>query len=252
MNNIEVNHPTIVPREEWIAARQRLLVQEKESTRLHDEVSRQRRELPWVKVEKSYLFDGPDGKVTLADLFEGRSQLLVYHFMFGPGWGEGCGGCSFLCDHVDAARQHFEHHDNSFAAVSRAPWAEIVPFKKRMGWQFTWVSSSGSDFNYDFQATATPEESAKKEMFYNFKMTRIEGEEQPGGSVFYKDEHGEIFHTYSFYERGGEELLGAYHFIDLTPKAVWRPARFPGSDITTDMIEAASKSQSPFCALARP
>jgi predicted dithiol-disulfide oxidoreductase (DUF899 family) len=218
MNHIEIEHPKIVPQEEWIAARRRLLVKEKESTREHDEVSRQRRELPWVKVDKSYLFEGPDGKVTLADLFEGRSQLIVYHFMFGPGWEEGCGGCSFLCDHVDGARQHFEHHDISFAAVSRAPWAEIAPFKKRMGWLFTWVSSFGSDFNYDFQATATPEELAKREMFYNFKMTNIEGEEQPGGSVFYKDDRGEIFHTYSFYQRGGEELLGTYRFIDLTPK----------------------------------
>jgi predicted dithiol-disulfide oxidoreductase (DUF899 family) len=218
MNNIEFEPPAIVSQKEWIAARRQLLEKEKESTRLHDEVSRQRQALPCVKIEKSYLFEGPDGKVSLADLFDGRSQLIVYHFMFGPEWKEGCDGCSFLCDHVDAARQHFEHHDLSFATVSRAPWTEIAPFKKRMGWQFTWVSSFGGDFNYDFQATATPEELAKKKMFYNFRMTDIEGAEQPGGSVFYQDRQGEIFHTYSFYERGGEELLGAYHFIDLTPK----------------------------------
>jgi predicted dithiol-disulfide oxidoreductase (DUF899 family) len=171
-----------------------------------------------VKVEKAYSFEGPEGKVALADLFESRSQLILYHFMFGPGWEEGCTGYSFLCDHVDSARQHFEHHDISFAAVSRAPWAEIAPFKKRMGWNFPWVSSFGSDFNYDFQATATPDELAKGEMFYNFKMTNIGGAEQPGGSVFHRNDRGEIFYTYSFYERGGEELLGTYRFIDLTPK----------------------------------
>jgi predicted dithiol-disulfide oxidoreductase (DUF899 family) len=218
MNNIEFVPPAIVSPKEWIAARRRLLEKEKESTRLHDQITRQRRELPCLKVEKAYLFDGPEGKVSLADLFQGRSQLIVYHFMFGPGWEEGSGGCSFLCDHVDGARQHFEHHDISFAAVSRAPWSEIAPFKKRMGWHFNWVSSFDSDFNYDFQATATPEEMAKGEMFYNFQMAKIGGDEQPGGSVFYKDETGQIFHTYSFYERGGEELLGTYRFIDMTPK----------------------------------
>ncbi len=218
MKTIDLDQPKIVSPSEWLSARQRLLAKEKELTHARDEVSRLRRKLPWVEVEKTYIFDGPNGTVSLADLFERRSQLIVYHFMYGPEWEEGCPGCSFLCDHVDAARQHFEHHDISFAAVSRAPWAKIAPFKQRMGWKFNWVSSFGTDFNYDFHATATHDELAAGKMFYNFEMTEIGGEEQPGGSVFYKDEAGDIFHTYSFYARGGEELLGAYKFIDLSPK----------------------------------
>jgi predicted dithiol-disulfide oxidoreductase (DUF899 family) len=218
MNTIALDQPKIVSPSEWLTARQQLLAKEKELTHARDEVNRLRRKMPWVEVEKTYIFDGPNGKVSLADLFEKRSQLIVYHFMFGPDWEEGCDGCSFLCDHVDGARQHFEHHDISFAAVSRAPWAKIAPFKQRMGWNFNWVSSFGSDFNYDFHATATRDELAAGEMLYNFEMTKVGGEEQPGGSVFYKDEAGDIFHTYSFYARGGEELLGAYMFIDLTPK----------------------------------
>jgi len=218
MNTIDLDQPTIVPPSEWLAARRELLAKEKELTRARDEISRLRRKLPWVEVTKHYVFEGPNGKVSLSGLFERRSQLMIYHFMFGPEWDEGCQGCSFLCDHVDAARQHFEHHDLSFAAVSRAPWEKIAPFKERMGWKFNWVSSFGADFNYDYQATATPEEMANGRMLYNFEMTRIDSEEQPGGSVFYKDPAGDIFHTYSFYARGGEELLGAYHFIDMTPK----------------------------------
>lgn len=218
MNNIDLEKPKIVFQSDWRDARRKLLVKEKELTRARDALSQQRRELPWVKVEKNYVFEGPKGKVTLLDLFENRSQLIVYHFMLGPGWEEGCPGCSFVSDHVDAARQHFEHNDVSFAAVSRAPWAEIAPFKKRMGWTFTWVSSFGTDFNYDFQATATAEEFANKKMFYNFEPTEIGGEEQPGCSVFYKNAAGEIFHTYSSYTRGLEEFLTTYRFIDITPK----------------------------------
>ena len=218
MSNFDLDRPKIIPQAEWLTARKELLAREKELTHARDEVNRLRRRLPWVEVTKQYVFEGPNGKATLRDLFENRSQLMIYHFMFGPGWDEGCVGCSFLADHVDAARQHFEHHDLSFAAVSRAPWEEIVPFKERMGWRFNWVSSFGTDFNYDFQATARPEEMDNHRMFYNFAMTKIDGEEQPGGSVFYKDPAGDIFHTYSFYARGGEELLGAYKFIDMTPK----------------------------------
>jgi predicted dithiol-disulfide oxidoreductase (DUF899 family) len=218
MNTIDLDQPKIVSQSEWVTARKELLAKEKELSRAGDEISRLRRKLPWVEVEKSYVFDGPKGKVSLADLFEDRSQLMIYHFMFGPKWEEGCPGCSFLCDHVDAARQHFEHNDLSFAVVSRAPWDKLAPFQKRMGWGFTWVSSFGSDFNYDFQATATAEELAAGKMFYNFTETEIGGEEQPGGSVFYKDEAGDIFHTYSFYARGGDVLLGANHFLDMTPK----------------------------------
>lgn len=209
-------HP-VVSREQWLAARRKLLAQEKELTRQRDALCATRRELPWVKVEKNYVFEGPDGPVTLADLFDGRSQLIVYHFMFGPGWKEGCPGCSFLCDHVDAARQHFEHRDVAFAAVSRAPLAEFAPFKKRMGWKFRWVSSAASDFNFDYHVSYTPEEIASGKVNYNFGTIEPWGEEAHGTSVFYKDDAGEIFHTYSCHARGCEEALGTFMFMDLTP-----------------------------------
>jgi predicted dithiol-disulfide oxidoreductase (DUF899 family) len=207
----------VVTREEWLAARKALLKREKDYYRERDRIAAQRRELPWVKIGKDYIFEGPDGKVSLADLFRGRSQLIVYHFMFGPGWEEGCGGCSFLCDHVDSARQHFEHRDVAFAAVSRAPLAEFAHFKKRMGWKFPWVSSNGSDFNYDFGVSFTEEQVAQGQAFYNFAPETDTGESH-GMSVFYKNEKGEIFHTYSCYARGGEEVLGTFMFMDLTPK----------------------------------
>ena len=159
-------HP-VVSREQWLAARKELLKQEKELYRTRDRLLARRRELPWVKVQKDYTFQGPDGAVTLADLFRGRSQLIVYHFMFGPGWQEGCDGCSFICDHVDSARRHFEHRDLAFAAVSRAPLAEFLPFKKRMGWEFPWVSSAESDFNYDYHVSFTPAEKATGKVDYN-------------------------------------------------------------------------------------
>ena len=207
----------VVTREEWLAARTALLKKEKEHYRERDRIAAQRRELPWVKIDKDYVFEGPGGKVGLADLFRGRSQLIIYHFMFGPGWEEGCGGCSFLCDHVDSARQHFEHRDIAFAAVSRAPLAEFAPFKKRMGWKFPWVSSNGSDFNYDFGVSFTEEQVAKGQAFYNFAPETDTGESH-GISVFYKNEKGEVFHTYSCYARGGEEVLTTFMFMDLTPK----------------------------------
>ncbi len=211
------NHK-IVAQKEWIDASAKLLAQEKELTHHRDEVSRMRRELPWVRVEKSYEFDGPDGKETLADLFGGRSQLITYHFMFAPGWGEGCSGCSFVCDHADAANLHLAHHDVTLLAVSRAPLAEFLPFKKRMGWDFKWVSSAGTDFNYDFGVSYKREDLDRDKVLHNFTVQKLNGEEQPGLSVFYKDDKGNIFHTYSSYERGLDLLVGTYNYLDLTPK----------------------------------
>ncbi len=208
----------IVSRDEWLEARKQLLLKEKELTHLQDEVSKQRRELPWVKVEKEYVFDTPEGKKTLSQLFNGRSQLIVYHFMLGPGKKAGCVGCSFLADHVDGANLHLAHHDVTFVAISRAPLPEIEAYQKRMGWRFNWVSSGGSDFNYDYQASFTKDDLAKGKVYYNFQMTNAEGEDLPGISVFFKDEAGTVFHTYSAYGRGDERGLGAYMYLDLTPK----------------------------------
>ncbi len=213
-----MNEPRVVSRDEWLAARKQHLIKEKELTRLRDQLSAERRNLPWVTLEKSYVFDGPNGKETLADLFDGRSQLIVQHFMFGPGWKEGCVGCSFGADHVDGARMHFEHRDVSFVAISRAPLPEIEAFKKRMGWRFKWVSSFASDFNYDYHVSFTPEEMAKGKVFYNFEMCDAQSEEMSGISVFYKDADGNLFHSYSTYARGDELLSTAYMYLDLVPK----------------------------------
>jgi predicted dithiol-disulfide oxidoreductase (DUF899 family) len=202
----------IVSHDEWIAARKEYLAKEKEFSRVRDELSRQRRELPWEKVEKEYVFDGPKGKETLGDLFGGRSQLVVYHFMLGPGWKEGCPSCSFLADHFDGSTIHLANRDVTLVVVSRAPLAEIEAFKKRMGWRFKWVSSFGSDFNADYQV------SGKGKDYYNYALTEFPSEERPGTSVFYKDEAGHIFHTYSTYARGLDTLIGAYNFLDLVPK----------------------------------
>ena len=203
---------------EWLAARKQLLAKEKEFTRLRDELSRQRRELPWEKVEKQYVFDGPNGKQTLADLFGKRSQLVIYHFMFGPGWTEGCRSCSYLADHFDGATVHLAHRDVTLAAVSRAPIAEIEAFKKRMGWRFPWVSSFGTDFNYDHQVSFTPEQLATGEVYYNYAKQTFPVEEAPGLSAFAKDETGQVFHTYSSYARGLDILVGTYNFLDMAPK----------------------------------
>jgi predicted dithiol-disulfide oxidoreductase (DUF899 family) len=209
----------VVSHADWLEARIALLVREKEFTRLRDEMSRERRELPWEKVEKQYTFQGPKGKESLADLFDGRSQLIVYHFMFGPGWKEGCPSCSFLADHFNPATVHLAQRDVTFLAISRATLPEIETFKRRMGWSFKWVSSFGSDFNYDYQASFTKEQIASGSTFYNFEMgTHFPGEERPGASVFYKNEAGEIFHTYSTYARGLDIFIGAYNFLDMTPK----------------------------------
>jgi predicted dithiol-disulfide oxidoreductase (DUF899 family) len=203
---------------EWEAARKELLIKEKQLTRQRDEVDRQRRELPWVKVEKEYVFEGPDGPETLADLFAGRSQLIVQHFMFGPGWKEGCVGCSFKADHVDAALQHIERHDVKFVAISRAPLAEIAAFQQRMGWRFKWVSSHSNDFNYDYHVSYTNNEIAAGKVYYNYALSDFVCEELSGNSVFYKDAAGNVFHTYSTHGRGDEMLVGAYMYLDLTPK----------------------------------
>lgn len=220
MATSKMANPKVVSRDEWLAARRELLTQEKQLTRQHDAVCALRRELPWVKVEKNYVFDGPNGKETLADLFQGRSQLIIKHFMFGPGWKEGCVGCSFGSDHVGGALVHLEHHDVSFVAVSRAPITEIEPFRKRMGWQFRWVSSFANDFNYDYHVSLTPEELAQETVFYNFETRelRFKCEEMSGLSVFYKDSAGDIFHTYSCHARGDEGGLTTYFYLDLTPK----------------------------------
>ena len=208
----------VVSQEEWLAARKRLLSKEKEFTRLRDQLAAERRALPWVKVEKDYVFDGPDGQETLADLFDGRSQLLVYHFMFGPGWEQGCPSCSFLSDHIDGANWHLPQRDVTLVAVSRAPLAQIEAFKKRMGWRFKWVSSYGNDFNRDFHVSFTPEEMAQGKVYYNYAMTEFDSEEAPGISAFYQDPGGAIFHTYSAYARGLDMLIGAYNYLDLAPK----------------------------------
>lgn len=213
------NHP-VVSSAEWLAARRELLNEEKEVTRRIDRLSERRRALPWVQVEKEYAFDTPDGKQSLADLFDGRSQLIIYHFMFGPGWDEGCSGCSFLSDHFDGVNQHLPHHDVTLLAVSRAPLAELLPFKKRMGWKFKWVSSNGSDFNYDFHASSTKEDLASGKILYNFEEidSGDAGEEHHGISVFYRNGEGEIFQTYSCFARGVDILCDTHNFLDLTPK----------------------------------
>ncbi|MBV9750204.1 MAG: DUF899 domain-containing protein [Acetobacteraceae bacterium] len=208
----------VVSREDWTAARRALLAEEKAWTRERDRLSAMRRALPWVKVEKTYTFDSAAGPVTLADLFDGRSQLVVYHFMFGPEWDEGCTGCSLLCDHVDGARQHFEHNDVSFVAVSRGPLGQLGAYQKRMGWTFRWVSSAGSDFNFDF-GVSFPPGSRESGVIYNFEGRPDPGiDELPGISVFFKDGDGVIYHTYSSYGRGGEIHLGVYSWLDIVPK----------------------------------
>ncbi len=212
-----VNHP-VVSQEEWTAARMQLLEQEKNLTRARDTLSEQRRALPWVRVDKPYVFDSVDGKKTLGELFAGRSQLLVYHFMWPREYGEGCVGCSFLADHLDGANLHLSNHDVTMVVASRAPLADLQRFEKRMDWQVPWVSSAGSDFNFDYHVSFTPEQLASGEVYYNYRKVPASIEELSGISVFYKDDAGNIFHTYSSYGRGNEEVLGAYMYLDLTPK----------------------------------
>ena len=211
------DHHRTVSRDEWIAERKVLLGREKELTRLRDQIARERRALPWIRIEKPYLFDAPEGRRTLADLFDGRSQLIVQHFMFAPGWEQGCPSCSFMADHSDGMNVHLAQRDVTLVAVSRAPLPDIERFRRRMGWQFDWVSSNGSDFNYDFGVSFTPEETARGEIPYNYGTWPYAFEEWPGVSVFFKDASGHVFHTYSTYGRGVEVMMGTYSLLDLTP-----------------------------------
>ncbi len=212
-----MNHAVVSPAE-WLKARKALLAREKALTHQRDELNKARLALPCVKVEKNYVFDAPEGKATLADLFDGRSQLIVQHFMWRADQGQGCVGCSFEADHVDGALPHLEHHDVSYVRISRAPLADIEGFRRRMGWRAKWVSSWESDFNYDFHVSFTKEELAKGEVYYNYRMTEASIEELPGLSAFYKDDDGTIFHTYSSYGRGNEEVIGTYMYLDIAPK----------------------------------
>ncbi len=210
------NHP-VVSRDEWLVARKELLVKEKQLTRLHDEVARQRRELPWVKVEKDYVFDSLDGPVSLAKLFGKNSQLIVHHFMFSPQWEEGCVGCSFHADHVDGALVHLENHDVSFVRVSRAPLDKIQAFNKRMGWKPRWVSSFGNRFNFDFQVSFDDDALARGDAIYNYREHKGPMTDLPGVSVFTRNEKGEIFHTYSTFGRGDEAAVSTFVYLDMTP-----------------------------------
>ncbi|QNK66569.1 DUF899 domain-containing protein [Variovorax sp. PAMC26660] len=213
------NHP-VVSKDRWLAQRKALLAREKELTHLRDQIARERRALPWTRVEKNYSFDTPEGRRSLAELFEGRRQLLVQHFMLGPEWEQGCPSCSFMSDHIEGMNVHLAHRDITLRVVSRAPLAEIERFRQRMGWQFKWVSAHDSDFNYDFGVSFKPQEWAegKGEVLYNYSVRPFPAQEAPGISVFYKDDAGEVFHTYSTYERGVEVMMGTYSLIDLTPK----------------------------------
>ena len=222
MPKIKTIHGTenrkVVSHKEWLVARKKLLAKEKKFSKLRDELNLQRRKLPWVKIEKEYVFEGPEGKVTFGELFDGKSQLIIYHFMFGPGWKDGCPHCSFWADHYDSVDIHIGQRDTAFAVVSRAPWKEIAPFKKRMGWKFTWVSSSKNDFNFDFNVSFTPEQIKEQTAIYNFAPLDMDIDEREGVSAFYKEKNGEIYRTYSSYARGIDLMNTTYNFIDLTAK----------------------------------
>ena len=214
----EVEKHRVVSHKAWIEARRKFLAKEKKFTRLRDELSRQRRALPWEKVDEQYVFDGPEGRETLPELFDGRSQLIVYHFMFAPDWDEGCKHCSFWADNFNSLGIHLNHRDVSFVAVSRAPLAKLEAFRKRMGWSFKWVSSGQNDFNYDYQASFTPQEVESGAAFFNYSKSDVGVTDREGVSVFYKDPSGAVFHTYSSYARGIDMLNTAYHYLDLVPK----------------------------------
>ncbi len=207
----------VVTHEEWIKARTSFLAKEKEFTKLRDALGRERRELPWERVENNYVFDGPNGKESLSDLFDGRSQLIVYHFMYGPDWDEGCKTCSFLADHFNQAIVHLNHRDVSMVAVSKAPLPVLEEFKKRMGWTFKWASSFYNDFNRDYHVSFTQEEIDSGGAYYNYRPGGFPSTEAPGASVFYKDTNGDIFHTYSVYQRGLDMFITAYHYLDIVP-----------------------------------
>jgi predicted dithiol-disulfide oxidoreductase (DUF899 family) len=211
------NHP-VVAHEAWVEARKRFLAKEKQFTRLRDELSAERRDLPWERVEKDYIFEGPDGRETLADLFAGRSQLVVYHFMLGTDWNEGCKSCSFWADNFNGVDVHLAHRNVTLLAISLAPLEKINAFKRRMGWDFKWVSSANSDFNRDYRVSFGPEDLATGEVEYNYTQRKSSLTELPGISVFYRASDGTVYHTYSTYARGLDMLNGAYHYLDLVPK----------------------------------
>jgi predicted dithiol-disulfide oxidoreductase (DUF899 family) len=220
----------VVSHSEWLEAHRAHLAREKAFLRERDALAAARRALPWVKVEKSYRFQTPDGPRSLGDLFAGRGQLIVYHFMMAPGDDHRCIGCSLLCDHIDGANIHLKHHDLSLVVVSRAPLSEIVPFKQRMGWRFDWVSSNDSDFNFDYQVSFSDAQIAAGSATYNFKPVTGGSRDLPGLSIFTKDDSGSIFHTFQVRARGGDPLIGAYHYLDLTPKGRNEPVRGNMSD----------------------
>ncbi|MGH7304065.1 MAG: DUF899 domain-containing protein [Candidatus Rokuibacteriota bacterium] len=254
-----MNNPKVVSPAEWLEPRRALLEKEKELTRFRDQLAAERRALPWVRVEKQYVFDAPQGKVTLADLFEGRSQLFVKHFMMGPGQVGQCVGCSLEVDHLEGALVHLQNHDVAYAVVARAPIAEIESVRKRMGWRFRWVSSYHSEFNYDFHVSFTPKQIATGRAFYNYEYGDPGLEDLSGDSVFFKDDAGQIFHTYSTYGRGGEEFLGVYRYLDATPKgrgedgpyntlADWvRPKNMYGRG---GLVEGSGRYHQPSCGCA--
>ena len=218
MKNKIIENPTIVSPDKWLAARRELLRKEKEYTKLGDQLAARRRELPWVKITKAYTFESPDGRVTLADLFEGRSQLMIQHFMLGPGWEQGCKSCSFMMDHFNPTVPHLNARDVSFAAISHAPLAEILPFKTRMGWAVNWVSAHATDFNQDFNVSFTEKEIERGQVDYNYTKMDFPQTEAPGISVFAKDAAGSVYHTYSTYGRGVEVVMTTYDLLDLVPK----------------------------------
>jgi predicted dithiol-disulfide oxidoreductase (DUF899 family) len=208
----------VVSHQEWVAARKALLVKEKEFTKLRDQLSEQRRELPWARVEKNYLFEGPEGRESLAQLFDGRSQLVVYHFMFAPDWKAGCPHCSFWADNFDGIIVHLKQRDTTMVAISRAPHAKLAAYQKRMGWHFKWLSSGETDFNFDYQASFTDQAVAEKNAIYNFTRQDAGETDREGMSVFFKDANGSVFHTYSTYARGIDIINTAYNILDMTPK----------------------------------
>jgi predicted dithiol-disulfide oxidoreductase (DUF899 family) len=217
LTELELDREVVAPAE-WLIARKDLLNREKEFTRQRDALTAARQKLPMVKIDKEYLFDGPNGRETLSDLFDGRSQLIVYHFMLGPGWGEGCKSCSYLADHFEGPNIHLPHRNVAFVAISRAPLSEIEAYQKRMGWRFKWLSSFGNDFNFDYHVSFTPKEEKNGEVYYNYGTQDFISDELPGLSVFCKDEAGGVFHTYSTYGRGLDILVGTYNLLDLGPK----------------------------------
>lgn len=235
----------VVSHQEWVQARRAFMVREKEFTQAREAMAQQLRELPWEKVEKEYIFEGEKGRVTLSELFAGRGQLIVYHFMLGTDWAEGCAGCSFMADHIDGPNQHLRHHDVTLMCVSHAPFSKINAYKKRMGWQFPWVSSADSDFNYDYGVSFTKEQLDAGKLPYNYGIMeekRYQSEELPGLSVFYKDPSDQIFHTYSTYARGLDPFIGAYHFLDVTPKGRNEERELKDWVKRHDQYEAASGS----------